>query len=278
MINPIGYFRIHRELYHKPIWKQSTPEQKVILMALLAMAWFKPNEWEWNGKKFNTEPGQFITSLQSITEDCGKGITVKNVRTALKRFEKLGFLANESTKTGRLITIANWSLYQAKTNEVAKETANGWQTGGKEVATKEERKKETKKENKPSQPKWTDEDIEFKLSLYLYNYILKNNPGHKKPNLQAWSNEIDKMIRLDERKVEDIKKVIVWCQSDSFWIPNILSTSKLRKKYDQLYIKMKESKKDDVNDKGRGHLLGAVCNTGKITRRPKRFEDVVVDD
>ena len=145
MIQPIGYFKLHRELYHKPIWKQSTPEQKVVLMTLLAMAWFNPNEWEWKGQKFKTEPGQFITSLDSIVLDCGKGISTKNVRTALKRFENLGFLANESTKTGRLITIANWDLYQEHTEEVAKQSAKGWQRGGKEVASKEERKKERTK-------------------------------------------------------------------------------------------------------------------------------------
>ena len=39
---------------------------------------------------------------------------IRNVRTALERFEKLGFLTNASTKTGRLITIVNWEKYQSR--------------------------------------------------------------------------------------------------------------------------------------------------------------------
>jgi len=140
MIQPVGYLKLHRELYHKPIWKQSTPEQKVVLLTLLAMAWFNTNEWEWKGQKFKTEPGQFITSLDSIMIDCGKGISIQNVRSSLKRFEKLGFLTNESTKTGRLITIANWALYQPKEDNPTKQSTKTQQRGNKEVTPKEERK------------------------------------------------------------------------------------------------------------------------------------------
>lgn len=146
MIQPIGYLKLHRELYHKPIWKQSTPEQKVVLMTLLAMAWFNPNEWEWKGQKFQTVPGQFITSLESIVIDCGKGISIQNVRSSLKRFEKLGFLTNESTKTGRLVTIANWSVYQPKEDDPTKLSTKTQQRGNKEVTPKEEGNKEITKE------------------------------------------------------------------------------------------------------------------------------------
>jgi len=147
MIQPIGYLKLHRELYHKPIWKQSTPEQKVVLLTLLAMAWFNPNEWEWKGSKFKTEPGQFITSLDSIVVDCGKGISIQNVRSSLKRFEKLGFLTNESTKTGRLITIANWALYQPKEDNPTKQPTKTQQRGNKEVTPKEEGNKDNKDNN-----------------------------------------------------------------------------------------------------------------------------------
>ena len=47
------------------------------------------------------------------------------------------------------------------------------------------------------------------------------------------------MIRIDKRKVEDIELVITWCQRDKFWYKNILSTKKLREKYDQLFMQMK---------------------------------------
>jgi hypothetical protein len=121
MIQPIGYYYLWRELYSKPIWLNSTPQQKVVLITLLGMANFNGKEWEWKGEKYKAEKGQMVTSLESIAENCGKGISIQNVRTALVRFEKLEFLTNESTKTGRLITIANWEVYQAKEKEPNKE-------------------------------------------------------------------------------------------------------------------------------------------------------------
>jgi hypothetical protein len=112
MIQPIGFIKLHRELASKPIWLKSTAEQKVILLTLLMMANFNNNQWEWKGEKFEVKPGQFITSLDSIVKECGKGISIQNVRTALTRFEKLEFLTNKPTSEGRLITIENWAFYQ----------------------------------------------------------------------------------------------------------------------------------------------------------------------
>lgn len=119
-----GWITLYRELIKKPIWLNSTPEQKTILITLLLMANHEENEWEWKGQKFTVKPGQMITSLNSIVDKCGKGITTQNVRTALKRFEKLGFLTNESTKQNRLITIVNWRKYQSVESKPNKDSNN----------------------------------------------------------------------------------------------------------------------------------------------------------
>lgn len=112
--NGNGYIGLYRELLDKPIWQNSTPEQKTILVTLLLMANHQEKEWEWKGEKFKARPGQFVTSLEKIQLKTGKGVSLQNIRTALKRFEKYEFLTDESTKTGRLITIVNWELYQVK--------------------------------------------------------------------------------------------------------------------------------------------------------------------
>lgn len=82
-----------------------------------------------------------------------------------------------------------------------------------------------------------EESQEFILANKLYGLILENNPNVKKPNLDKWAKDIDLMIRVDRRNVEDIIRVIEWCQRDSFWKSNILSTGKLREKFDQLILK-----------------------------------------
>jgi hypothetical protein len=104
----------------KPIWNKSTTEQKVVLITILLDVNHDTKEWEWKGEKFKILPGQTITSLDNLATKAG--VSIQNIRTALKRFEKLEFLTNESTKTGRLITILNWGLYQEEFDTPNKET------------------------------------------------------------------------------------------------------------------------------------------------------------
>ena len=128
-MNHNGWIKLYRGLLGKAIWKDSTPEQKTILITLLLMANHKETEWEWKGTSFHCSPGQFKTSLESIAAACGKGISVQNVRTALKKFEKYGFLTNESTRAGRLITICNWEQYQSLEEEHNKASPNSLTVG-----------------------------------------------------------------------------------------------------------------------------------------------------
>lgn len=177
MIQPIGYVKLHRELASKPIWLKSTAEQKVILITLLMMANFKSNQWEWSGEKFEVLPGQFVTSLDSIAKECGTGISIQNVRTALVRFEKLDFLTNESTKNGRLITIANWSLYQDANKEPNivdnKDLTKTSQRPNKDLTPKEESNKEIMKEGKKeNNSRFTPPTLEE-----VKTYCLERNNG-----------------------------------------------------------------------------------------------------
>ena len=119
-----GWIKLHRKLMDDAVWTSCTPEQKTIFITLLLMANHKEKEWVWKGQKFKAQPGQFVTSIDSIKKNAGRKISYKNVRTALDKFEKLGILANESTKTGRLITIVNWGKYQTKDDEGGKDNGS----------------------------------------------------------------------------------------------------------------------------------------------------------
>ena len=151
MNDNLGWIKLHRALLDKTIWINSTPEQKTILITLLLMANHEPNQWEWKGKKYIVKSGEFITSLEKIVAKCGKGITTQNVRSALKRFEKLQFLTNESTKQNRLIKIENWGLYQDEENQpnkaTNKEVTNDQQRPNKEVTTNKNDKNDKNDKN-----------------------------------------------------------------------------------------------------------------------------------
>jgi hypothetical protein len=143
-----GWFRVYRDLFEKPIWLDSTPEQKTILITLISMANHQEKQWEWKGEMFQVKPGQFITSLDSIVKKAGIGISVRNVRTALKRFENYGFLTNQSTNKNRLITLLNWGFYQGNDDEVTSKVTGNRQASDKQVTTNKNVKNEKMKRNK----------------------------------------------------------------------------------------------------------------------------------
>lgn len=100
-------------------------------------------------------------------------------------------------------------------------------------------------EPEPSRPQKTfaEDSDAYRVSLFLFNCIAHRKPDFKKPNLQAWARHADLMLRVDKRELESVQKVIRWSQTDDFWQSNILSTAKLREKFDQLEDKMNSAGK-----------------------------------
>ncbi|MGG3734482.1 helix-turn-helix domain-containing protein [Heyndrickxia coagulans] len=86
---------------------------------------------------------------------------------------------------------------------------------------------------------YDESSVYFRLANRLYERILENNPNHKKPNLQKWANDVRLMMERDKRTEKQITYLIDWCQNDNFWKANILSTGKLREKFDQLIMQVK---------------------------------------
>ena len=108
----------------------------------------------------------------------------------------------------------------------------------------------TKDKDLLSPKKFGDDSVEIELSKYLYQKILILDPKHRKPHIQSWAKHINSMIRIDKRTTEEIKDIIDWLFNTNskdkdaiFWRSNVLSTKKLRDKYDQLIIKKAKSRK-----------------------------------
>ncbi|MUV39444.1 Replication protein 15 [Lentibacillus sp. JNUCC-1] len=255
-----GWIKVHRELMDKAIWIESTTEQKTILITLLMMANHDKKEWEFKGKKYAAEPGQFVTSIDKIAKLCGKGVSRQNVRTALNRFKKYDFLTDESTNQNRLITIVNWGLYQSRDEEVNKQT-NKQLTSNQHAAntqlTPNKNDKNDKNDKKKDSRKriYDDTSIYYQLALYFYQQIQNNNPNHKKPNLQNWADDVRKMIEIDKRTEKQVKYLMTWVQQDEFEMVNVLSPAKLRKRFDGLIMKVKRDRQSlppnvtPINDK-----------------------------
>jgi hypothetical protein len=102
------------------------------------------------------------------------------------------------------------------------------------------------------------------IAIKIANHVLSLNPGDRFLNNQYdktihnWSDEIRKMTDIDKRQIDYIIKVLDFAINDDFWCDNILSGSKLRQKYDTLYVQMQKKQnrnkpKRDIERDGYGY-------------------------
>ena len=86
---------------------------------------------------------------------------------------------------------------------------------------------------KPIEPK------AIELAELMYSLHKEIDPKVKKPNMESWAADIEKINRLDNRSYEDIEKVIRWIKTPgNFWLPNIMSGKKLRIQFARLILEV----------------------------------------
>lgn len=229
-----GWIKVHRRILNSVFYKSLLGKQRDVIITILLMADHEEKEWIYKGKKYKTLPGQVFSSLQGIANMCGKDCTRETVRTTITHAEQYGFLTKETHKTHTLITIENWETYQ---DIHTRETQNN-----PIINTNSPEGRPLTRRKKKEEILYSQNSDEFRLSNLLYELIKKNNPKFKQPNLNNWCGYVDKMLRIDRRSVADIEAVIRWCQQDDFWHKNILSTDKLRKQFDKLYMNIPRSR------------------------------------
>ena len=124
-------------------WYTDVSTKCLFLHCILRANW-KPGEFQ----GIHCERGQFVTSLSHLSQETG--LSVKQVRTALKHLKETKEVASYSTSKFTVITVTNYDKYQAVGTVEGKQGASQGQTGGKQGATIEEGKnnKEGKKEKK----------------------------------------------------------------------------------------------------------------------------------
>ncbi len=239
-----GWIKFHREILDKPIWQNSTPEQKTILQTILLMANHQENEWEWKGERYKVQPGQFISSLEKIAERSGKGVSVQNVRTAIKRFEKYDFLTNESTNQNRLITVVNWGIYQGgddtDNKEPNKQLTSDQQATNKRLTTNKNVKNGNNEKND------NKKDYTSKIKDLLSSGVFSQIDGFNELNKQYWD-----VIR-ETRKTKHVSQSVIY-KNMEMWM-----------KYDPIVIKYAlKTHVDGYQGRKEEYTLGIMRNTNK---------------
>lgn len=244
-----GWIKLHRSIMDTPDWMSEPFTKAQAWVDLLLLANRKTGFIRRRGIMVAVERGQVGYSVESLSsrwkwskckalrfllalttderitrETSGNAGLSRHPKLDQSRIEKT---IPKKTSVSSLITITNYERYQSN------DTENDTEKRPKTIP---------EQEGKEIKPFLSNSD-EVRLSEFLFEKILFRNSKHKKPNLQTWAKDVDRMIRLDRRTPEEIRAVIEWCQADTFWQNNILSAAKLREKFDQLQLKRGEVKK-----------------------------------
>ena len=250
---PGGAFSVARKLFNSKIWSKDPLYLKVWIWIV-----GQANHSEHTKNNHKYQRGELVTTYDEIIKNTSHTynrrrfyLTIKKIRVILRWLESENMilvkpLKSELQPTGadtRVVTrayvgikiiVINYDTYQDLKSYKGRHK-------GRHPTSQGHNNNNVNNVKGP----FVETSDEFRLSKLLFDLILKRNSNNKKPNFQKWAKQIDFMIRIDNRPVIEIECLVKWCQNDSFWQNNILSTAKLRGKYDQLLLKMKSEQKTE---------------------------------
>ena len=148
--------------------------------------------------------GSLVTSYNNLAAETG--LSVKNVRTALKHLETTGEVAVNRHPKFSVVTIKNYNLYQSDGTVSGSQVADNRQATGKQVATIEEVKKVRSKESNNNTPSAPDDK-----SPCAGSFLLNDGTSY-----EITENDVDKFQQLypgiDVR--QEIRNITGWCMSN----------------------------------------------------------------
>jgi hypothetical protein len=238
-----GYIKLYRKTMCSPIWQD--PYYLKIWMYCLMRATHKEHNQLVGNQIVTLQPGEFVTGRTSLAEDLNKGMKPKQKQSEiswwryLNNLEKWEMLNIKKTNKYSVVSIVKWSEYQETEQQV---NINGTSNEQQLNTNKNVKNVKNEKKNNTRKQVFEETSLPYQLSVYFLERIRENNPKYKEPNLQAWSNDIRKMMEIDDRTEDQIRYLMKWVQEDPFEMANVLSPVKLRKRFDQLVMKVKQEK------------------------------------
>lgn len=118
-------------------WYSDINTKTLFLHMLLKANW---REKQWQG--IIIERGQFISSYPKLSQETG--LTIAQVRTALKRLISTGDITHKATSRYGLFTVINYDKYQAYDSQNDSQTTVTQQADDSQIATTKNNKKEKK--------------------------------------------------------------------------------------------------------------------------------------
>lgn len=218
-----GWIKLHRKMLN---WRWYTDANTFRLFThLLLKANFEPSEW----LDRQIGVGQCVVGFPTLAESTG--LTVSQLRTAMKKLKLTGEITVEVTSRFSVITLCNYERYQGVNSDDDRQDSSrddSLVAGESQSNRNIKEYKETKKEKK----RYIKGDPEYDIAYCVYDKLVRPRGG-RRPNLQLWAGHVEKALRIDKRDKEYIMLTIDAVVADPFWAKNILSTQKLRDKMNE---------------------------------------------
>lgn len=234
-----GWIKLHRSTQESAI--ASHPEYLAVWVHLLLRAQYSDSECVIGRSVLKLNPGQLVFGRIKFASQVG--ISEAKVRAALDVMKSLNMITIKSMAKFSIISITNWQKYQDDNQQIAaKEPADDQQATSKQPAIdhiqESKEGEESKNIKKPIVPKNKFSDDDKKCAEWLADKLQEFIPDCKRPSISTWAKDIRDMRELDSRSHKEICQLWAWCRKDGFEAANVQSPAKLRKRYDQLKIKM----------------------------------------
>ena len=123
----MGFIKFYRSILDWE-WYNDTNTMRIFVHCLL-----KANFQDKNWQGITIQRGSFITSLENLAVETG--LSVMQVRTALKKLNVTNEITSQSTSRNTLITVNNYDKYQADNTPDNKQITNEQQTDNKQITT-----------------------------------------------------------------------------------------------------------------------------------------------
>lgn len=197
----------------------------------------------------NKEPGEFkFVNFKSLSRQLNTDeiIIEKTIKKCIDKKRIELFKDDE----GYICKILKWHIYQAVRKVDNDDVNNKTEKDDLKLTLNdldkirgERGEKKRGDKNKGDKNLLVVNEIDKILTQHLIDMMLANNPDSsiikrltEKRQLD-WINQCRLMRERDERTPEQIRWMIDFSQNDEFWKTNILSMTKLREKFDQLWLK-----------------------------------------
>lgn len=192
-----GWISLHRKILDWEWWDDINTSRLFIYLLLKA----NHEKKKWRG--IEIDRGQLITGLHSLQK--GTGISIRSIRTSLKRLKSTSELTSKTTNKFSLITITRYDDYQGEegrtTSKTTSKVTNKRQTNDKQTTTNNNYNKERSKEI----------EQEAKIIMVIYNALNgKKTKSFRSfiKNMAYWRQDYD---------LRDIAKAIAGIRHHEFW-------------------------------------------------------------